>query len=963
MGVPLSWGFVLVQLLIHALAGSYMLDTSYDLPSALRRTFAQPTKISSSDGSLSITLTVEAYRVTTELFSYTTRAYCYNGKCSVPGPTISVKPGDTLTIVLQNKLAADTETGTMNTMHSPNKTNIHTHGLHIAPTVDNIFIEVNGGETHTYVYNIPEDHTPGTHWYHSHLHGTAALHVMGGLVGALIVEPYETTDLPSALQTMTHKVMVFTHVMIDRIGGNGTGASEINTDPFTVLTYNKLSTKTGSSLSINPVMNIASSTVWDAWFVNGQYQPTLYMLKNEYLIFDMICASGDRILELQIRDGVGISGGTQLGGSTSACTWYLLALDGIYLSSSRKSSSYTYAKHLVMIPGQRASIAVKCTKAGNYYFQTVGSTTDSTSADIGDIEVKSQQILFHLTVNSTATTTTYSDPPTTLGVTRPSYLTSLESTTISSANTWSMSVEQTGCCGTGNAATYWLGIGTNCTLSCFGREDCIDLYTANWDVRNTAPVTSGQCEYETFPGEIGDDLSADYRHSAQLGTPQELTLWGRGKSAHPMHVHVTLMQFIRHVYYSNGNLKDLSTPYGEEGDWRDTWPALPGKSVLRMNFANYEGEYVTHCHFLKHEDMGMMATFFVYASPSAAPTTAKPTTAEPTGVPSTATPSTQKPTGVPSTAAPSESPTLAPVSGTKTFVTFSTSLTLSNVTVADIDNDDFKSTFAAAVMDALEAQDFPASEVTNIEVVSAVLATTQRSVLDHIYASIESVWRILYYFFIDEDSLQSSTSSLSPVDAIVTSSSGAKVTYDIVLVLQNSAYSSAASASTGLTTILSSSACTTLLVTALNNGGYSVTTVSAGTTTVTDTSTITDDEGDDEVTVLGLALWIVILVGVAIILVIAVIITLFIRKVRSLDKSVVVGFDMLKAHDHDGLELPERESVAFTIDTVHSENNSSMDAGATHRSITLPRKSVADMQVSTEQESHGHAPAPRKSIA
>ncbi len=102
---------------------------------------------------------------------------------------------------------------------------------------------------------------------------------------------------------------------------------------------------------------------------------------------------------------------------------------------------------------------------------------------------------------------------------------------------------------------------------------------------------------------------------------------------------------------------------------------------------------------------------------------------------------------------------------------------------------------------------------------------------------------------------------------------------------------------------------------------------------MTDTSTITDDEGDDEVTVLGLALWIVILVGVVIILVIAVIITLFIRKVRSLDKSVAVGFEVLKVHDHDGLELPERESVAFTIDTVHSENNSSMDTTATRNRL------------------------------
>ena len=463
-----------------AAGASYMLNTSYSLPSALRNTFAEPTKISSSNGALSVTLSVEAYRVTNELFSYTTRAYCYNGVCAVPGPTISVKPGDTLTIILENNLAYDNGVEIMNTMHTPNVTNIHTHGLHIGPDVDNIFISVNGGETHTYVYNIPRDHTPGTHWYHSHLHGTSGLHVMGGLVGALIVEPYYTTDLPSALQIMTHKVMVFTHVMLDRIGGDGTGDSEDNTDPFTVLPYSRLSSMTSSNLDINPIINVddSGSTVWDAWFVNGQYQPTLTMKVNEYLIFDMICASGDRQLELQIRTGIGISGGTQLGGdsgTSASCSWYLLALDGIYLSSSRKSSSYVYVKHLVMIAGQRASIAIKCATAGSYYFQTVGSTTDSTSSGIGDLEIKSQQILLHLTVSGT-TSTTYSNPPTTLGVTRPYYLTSLQSKTISSGNKWSMSVEQTGCCGNDDNAFYWLGVGTNCTLDCFGRDDCIEKY-------------------------------------------------------------------------------------------------------------------------------------------------------------------------------------------------------------------------------------------------------------------------------------------------------------------------------------------------------------------------------------------------------------------------------------------------------------------------------------------------------
>ena len=430
-------------------------------------------------------------------------------------------------------------------------------------------------------------------------------------------------------------------------------------------------------------------------------------------------------------------------------------------------------------------------------------------------------------------------------------------------------------------------------------------------------MSSGQCEYESFIGEIGDSWSDDYRHYAQLGTPQELTIWGRGVSAHPIHVHVTLMQFISHVYYPNGVLKDMSSPFAEEGDWRDTWPALPGKSTLRMNFSNHTGEYVTHCHFLKHEDMGMMTTFFVdsaTSSPSYSPTS-KPPTREPT----------VKPTVAPSTAVPTEFPTLAPISGTKTIVTFSTSLSMSNVTVDDINNDEFKMTFKIAIMSALEAQDFPVSEVTNIKVESTALVS-HRGTLDSLYSSIESVWRTLYYFFIDENSLQSSTSSLSYVNNnIVTSGSGgATVSYDILLVLENSIYTDPTSASAALTSILSSTSCITSVETDLNSGGYSVSSISSGTTTVTETTTITDDDGGEEATTL--ALWIiivVIVVGVSVLLVIASVI----RKIRSEGYKVRTKFELGSDHDMDeAVELAERQSVAVTYESVYSENNSSINS-------------------------------------
>jgi hypothetical protein len=41
----------------------------------------------------------------------------------------------------------------------------------------------------------------------------------------------------------------------------------------------------------------------------------------------------------------------------------------------------------------------------------------------------------------------------------------------------------------------------------------------------------------------------------------------------------------------------------ELGDWRDTWPALVGETIIRTIYTDFVGEYVTHCHFLKHEDM------------------------------------------------------------------------------------------------------------------------------------------------------------------------------------------------------------------------------------------------------------------------------------------------------------------------------------------------------------------------
>ena len=133
---------------------------------------AYPTVVKSSSTTVSASLTLaEATYVGPGV---TQKTRLYNGE--FPGPTIRVKPGDTLTVTLTNNLPV----GALNTSSIHNKcrdldkTNLHPHGLHVSAVspADDIFTEVGPSESFTYTYKIPADHMGGTFWYHPHHHGS-----------------------------------------------------------------------------------------------------------------------------------------------------------------------------------------------------------------------------------------------------------------------------------------------------------------------------------------------------------------------------------------------------------------------------------------------------------------------------------------------------------------------------------------------------------------------------------------------------------------------------------------------------------------------------------------------------------------------------------------------------------------------------------------------------------------------
>ena len=165
-------------------------------PASTATELSQPKLLHSVNGRLEVHLLASQSPV--NIGGATVNALTYNG--SLPGPTLRVRPGDTVAVSLANRL--------------DDPTNLHTHGLHVSPEglSDNVFRRIDSGTTAQYRYEIPKDHPPGIFWYHPHHHGMAAKQVFGGLYGAIIVD--DITPIPATLE----RVLIISDLSFDGFG-------------------------------------------------------------------------------------------------------------------------------------------------------------------------------------------------------------------------------------------------------------------------------------------------------------------------------------------------------------------------------------------------------------------------------------------------------------------------------------------------------------------------------------------------------------------------------------------------------------------------------------------------------------------------------------------------------------------------------------------------------------------------
>jgi len=159
-----------------------------------------------------------------------------------------------------------------NIPHGFNTTNFHTHGFHVSPFQDDIFRKVEPGFSSYYTYDLI-NHTPGTMWYHPHVHGSTALQVASGMSGVIVIEDGDLTDhkdLAAASNSSHERILLFNQIIFEPATGE---LPDFNT----LMRYRESNPPKGTTINgvALPEMKIRPGEVQRWRLVHSGYQSTL----------------------------------------------------------------------------------------------------------------------------------------------------------------------------------------------------------------------------------------------------------------------------------------------------------------------------------------------------------------------------------------------------------------------------------------------------------------------------------------------------------------------------------------------------------------------------------------------------------------------------------------------------------------------------------------------------------------
>lgn len=545
------------------------------------------------------------------------------GQPRFPGPTLRLqratdeRPGDSFRILLQNHLPKSnedcvwaqgncdcsdpnnqpqccqlvTKPNGMNCFHGDNTTNLHFHGTHVSPQSpqDYVLLQLTPfgtvkpsvqhspetevvGEFQYAVDPLPKNQSEGTHWYHPHKHGSTSEQVGNGMAGAIVIEgPFDKWLQEQFKGRLREKLMVIQQV------------HDLN---FT--------SKQGT---FNPIP-----------LINGQFVPQVTMYKGEVQRWRLVNANIDATAQLAIDfDGV-------VDNDIKAMQ---IAMDGVQFSpknykcqplldatpcDGKMGDDLTFQ----FSPGNRADFLVKAPNTIGEFFvpyevfgniQDQGTRPEATRA-LRDPD-RIQRALTRQALNAVAP-----------GNAQPALL----------------SINVVDC-----------PVGMDCAMdfpeTLPDLPDFLRPITPKGDVQKVQfqilkPGSGAQQKNPAPDGIFGiwvngqngnkqqqfrEDCAAfteplDPDGGEEWHVSQNLT---RSAPFHVFHIHTNPFQVVS-TADATGNTITYPEPIWMDSitlpsNQNPTDPLNPkGEIVIRQRFEDYTGLYVLHCHFLGHEDRGMM---------------------------------------------------------------------------------------------------------------------------------------------------------------------------------------------------------------------------------------------------------------------------------------------------------------------------------------------------------------------
>jgi FtsP/CotA-like multicopper oxidase with cupredoxin domain len=244
------------------------------------------------------------------------RLYLRSFEGTIPGPTLRMKPGETLKIRLTNEFPPNRDAlpRSMALPHQFNNTNFHFHGSHTSPSgiSDNVMRSMVPGKSYDIEITVPKDHTRGTYWYHPHHHGSADVQLASGMAGTFIVEG-DFAEVPEIVNAK-ERILVLAQIVFDGFG------------------------------MIEDFATLFPENATRFLAINGQRRPTIQMRPGEVQRWRLVGAQYQDDLNIELEKHA----------------LHAIAYDGIQLGAMQE------LKTLLVAPGQRADVLVQAGAPGTY---------------------------------------------------------------------------------------------------------------------------------------------------------------------------------------------------------------------------------------------------------------------------------------------------------------------------------------------------------------------------------------------------------------------------------------------------------------------------------------------------------------------------------------------------------------------------------------------------------------------